>query len=205
MKKIISMLMACIILATMLGGCGKSLQAEEDTVFVKKKGGIVSAIIETLDKEYYDATELETYVKERVDDYNANHEKDSVEVDKFSVEGDTATLYMKFAGYQDYAEFSEVEFFAGLVSQALVAGYKFDTEFIAIENGVAAGSVKMEDVTGNSEYKVAIVSEKINVKVDGEVIFMSKDNTSLVAKDTVAIQSPDADSSEQPLTYVIYK
>ena len=47
---------------SMLAGCGKSLDADTDTVYVQKNGTVLSVDVETLDKDYYDETELKDYV-----------------------------------------------------------------------------------------------------------------------------------------------
>ena len=51
---------------SMLAGCGKSLDADTDTVYVQKNGTVLSVDVETLDKDYYDETELKDYVTDAV-------------------------------------------------------------------------------------------------------------------------------------------
>ena len=41
---------------SMLAGCGKSLNADTDTVYVQKNGTVLTVDVETLDKDYYDET-----------------------------------------------------------------------------------------------------------------------------------------------------
>ena len=55
--------------------------------------------------------------------------------------------------------------------------------------------------------KVVILSEKVDVKVDGEVLYMSSEYTALKDEDTVSIQLPEdaEDGESQSLAYIIYQ
>ena len=90
--------------------------------------------------------------------------------------------------------------------QALAAGFNFNTEFTEIKDGKAAGSIENTTVM-DSDCKVVILSEKIDVKVDGTVQYISSDYTTIKSKDTVAIEVPQEakDGSEMTLVYIVYK
>jgi len=206
MKKLISISMVCLLMTGLFSACGKSLEADRDTVYVQKKGGIIGAAIADFDKDYYSEDELKTFVEERVQDYQEEHGKNSVKIDSFSVEEGVAKLYMKYEGYEDYQDFNEVTLFSGTVPQALAAGFAFDTEFTQVEDGKAAGSVESATVA-ETDYKIVILSEKVDVKVDGVIQYMSSAYTSVKAKDTVAVQVPEEaeDGEELSLVYIVYK
>lgn len=206
MKKIISISLVCLMIAGLFSACGDSLVADHDTVYVQKKGKVICAAISDFDKEYYSELELESYVQERVLEYQQEHGKKSVEIDSFEVEDGVAKLYMKYKDCESYQDFNEVTLFSGTVPQALAAGFTFNTGFTQIQNGEAAGSVDNTTVM-DSDYKVVILSEKIDVKVDGTVQYMSSDYTTLKSKDTVSIAVPEeaGDGSEMSLVYVVYK
>lgn len=206
MRRIISISLVCLLMAGLFSACGKSLEADRDTVYIQKKGSIIGAAIADFDKDYYDEEELKAFAEERVQEYQEEHGKNSVTIDKFSVEEGTAKLYMKYAGYEDYQEFNEVTLFSGTVPQALAAGFTFDTDFTKIKDGKAAGSVENTEVV-DTDYKVVVLSEKVEVKVDGSVQYMSSDYTSLKGKDTVTVQVPEEaeDGEELSLVYIVYK
>lgn len=207
MRKRISVLMAALLALTFLAACGNSIKADKNTVYVKKKGQIVGVTVEKFDKDYYDEDELKAYVDEKVQEYVSGHEKNSVKVDTFAVEGDVATLNINYAGYKDYAALNGVEMFVGTVPQALAAGYEFEGGFLKIEDGEAKTPAEKGEVTSDADYKVVILSEKLDVKVDGTIAYVSADYTSLAAKDTVSIELPEdaRDGEELSLTYIIYK
>ncbi len=206
MRRIISISLVCLLMTGLFSACGKSLEADRDTVYIQKKGSIIGAAIADFDKDYYDEEELKAFAEERVQEHQEEHGKNSVTIDKFSVEEGTAKLYMKYAGYEDYQEFNEVTLFSGTVPQALAAGFTFDTDFTKIKDGKAAGSVENTEVV-DPDYKVVVLSEKVEVKVDGSVQYMSSDYTSLKGKDTVTVQVPEeaGDGEELSLVYIVYK
>ena len=206
MKKNIGLFLMAVLLLSTLTSCG-ALKVDENTVYVQKKGKIIGASVESFDKEYYSEEELEEYVNQRVEDYAESHGKKIVKMDRFSVEDGVARLNIKYAGYEDYAEFNGVELFAGTVVQAMAAGYDFEDEFLTVTDGKLGESADKDTVTADDSYKVVILNEKVNVKVDGTVLYVSAKYTSMAGEDTVAIALPEdaVDGEELALTYIIYK
>lgn len=206
MKRIISISLVCIMITGLLTGCGKSLDADCNTVYVEKKGTVIGASIEKLDKDYYKKDELEEFIDDKVEAYQKKHDKDSVEVSDFSVKDGVAELFMEYAGYEDYQEFNDVTLFAGTVPQALAAGYDFDVEFTTVKDGKASGEAESNKIK-ESDYKVVILSEKIDVKVDGTVKYISSDYTSMKSEDTVSIKLPEdaEDGADLSLVYIVYE
>lgn len=206
MRKLISISLACLAIAGLLTGCGKSLEADRDTVYVQKKGSVTSAAIADFDKDYYDEEELKKYIDERVADYQEQHGEDSISIDEFSVEEGVAKLYINYKGWEEYQDFNEVTLFSGTVPQALAEGFDFNAEFTEITDGEAAGTVSKDKIT-DTDAKVIILSEKVDVKVDGTIQYVSSQYTSMKAKDTVSIQLPEeaADGEESALVYVVYQ
>ena len=206
MKKMISISLVCIMIAGLLTACGDSLDVDCNTVYVQKKGTVIGASIGKLDKDYYDEDELEEFIDEKVEAYQEEHDKDSVKVSDFSVKDGVAELSMKYAGYEEYQEFNDVTLFAGTVPQALAAGYDFDIKFTSVKDGKAGDEVDSSKIK-ESDYKVIILSEKIDVKVDGTVKYMSADYTSVKADDTVSIKLPEdaEDGADLSLVYIVYE
>lgn len=207
MKKSISLLLITVLGLVFLSACGGSLDVSENTIYVQKKGKITEALVETFDKSYYSAEELEAYINQRMEDYTKSHDEKSIEMKSFAVEDGTARLHMDYAGYEDYAAFNGVELFAGTLPQALAVGYDFEDEFLSVTDGILGDSVDKDTVTEDDGYKVVILNEKVNVKVDGTVLFVSAQYTGMAGKDTVTISMPEnaVDGQELALTYIIYK
>lgn len=206
MKKLFSICLVCLAAAGLMTGCGKSLEADRDTVYVQKKGTIISAAIADFDKDYYQEEELKNYVDDRIQAYQSTHGQKSIQIDDFSVEEGIAKLFIKYAGYEDYQEFNDVTLFSGTVPQALAAGYKFDTEFSEIVDEKVTGNIENTKIM-ELDAKIIILSEKVDVKVDGTVQYVSSKYTTIKAEDTVSIQlTEDAeDGEESTLVYIIYQ
>ena len=76
---------------SMLAGCGKSLNADTDTVYVQKNGTVLTVDVETLDKDYYDETELKDYVTDAVSAYTEEHGKNTVKLENLLLIGYSPT------------------------------------------------------------------------------------------------------------------
>ena len=169
MKRLGCIGLTIMICAGMLAGCGSSLEADTNTVYVSKHGRIVTMDVEQLDQSYYDETELKEFVDSAVDEYNTENGKNSVKVDDLTVEDGTAKLRMDYETVDDYTAFNGVELYEGKIVQALAAGYDFDTDF--------AGVDKDGSVTGVTR-----------VKIDGRILYVSCDNVTVTGKDSVSIK-----------------
>lgn len=206
MKKIVSICLIGVLMTGLLTACGTSLKAEYNTVYVQKKGTVIGAAIEKMDKDYYSEDELKKFIDEKVESYQKKHDKKSVKISDFSVKKGIAKLFMKYSGYEDYQEFNGVTLFAGTVPEALAAGYDFDTKFTKVKEGKASGTTESSKIK-NSDYKVIVLSEKIDVKVDGTIKYISSDYTTIKSDDTAGIQLPKEaeDGAESSLVYIIYE
>lgn len=207
MKKM-SLLLAVILAAVSFAGCGGgALDAEESTVYVQKKGKVTEITVENFGKDYYDAEELEQYIHSMVDNYNDQYGDKSIEINSFSSEGGEVKLNIDYASCEDYAAMRNVVLFAGSIPEAQAAGYDFDAEFLFAADGVLGEKVDKDIVLLDTDCKVIITNEKINVKVDGKVQYVSEKYTGLSGKDTVTVRLPEdaRDGEELALVYIIYK
>ncbi len=210
MKKFISIGLMCLLMAGLLVGCGKPFEADRDTIYIQKKGTVIGASISEFDKDYYDAAELQEYVEGRVQSYQAEHGEDSVQVDRFSVEEGIAKLYMKYESGGDYQELNEETLFAGTIPQALAEGFDFNAEFLGVEDGKLEGKTDNKTIV-DLNAKVVVLSEKIDVKVDGTIQYVSWEGASIVAKDTVSLASEEEEEQakkeeeDKTLVYIVYQ
>ena len=117
MKRLGCIGLTIMICAGMLAGCGSSLEADTNTVYVSKHGKVVSMDVEQLDQSYYDETELKEFVDSAVDEYNTENGKNSVKVDDLTVEDGTAKLRMDYETVDDYTAFNGVELYEGKIVQ----------------------------------------------------------------------------------------
>lgn len=217
MKKAVCFGLTAVFCMGMLSGCGNKMKVERSTVYVEKKGQIVSVDVGKLDKDYYDATELEEYITDRVAEYTGTN-GDVVEKEDFETADGVAKLQLKYDSYEDYAKLNGIEFYTGTVVTAMAEGYDFDTEFIAAsaEDGKAGEAldestesgavytVSKQEALEDDGNKVVIIKANVDVKVDGTVLYVSSQDTQVTGRDTVSITGDGADE-EAALTYIIYK
>lgn len=203
MKKTVFALIM-ILCTGLLSACSQKTDADVSTVFVGKKGSIISVDVETLDRDYYSTEELETYIAGHLEEYTQEN-GDTVEEVSFDVEEGTAKLKMKYDSYEDYAAFNGIELFTGTVVAAQAAGYDFDTEFYSAseEEGKAKSPAK-DEILSDDDSKVVVIRANVNVCVPGDILYVSAQDTELVDKDTVSVTGEGA-NEEAALTYIIYK
>lgn len=202
MKKIICMSILILCMG-LLSGCFKKADADTSTVFVEKKGKIISVDVEHLDKDYYDVDELEEYIKEHIEKYTSEN-GDTVEQTSFGVKDGIAKLTMEYDSCEDYAKFNGVELYCGTVAQAQEEGYDFDTEFYRVEDSSKQETVKKEDVLAEDENKIVIIKANVDVNVPGTVLYVSAPDTDIMSKNVVSIVG-EGPNEEAQLTYIIYK
>lgn len=202
MKKIICavILIFCIGL---LSGCSKMADVDTSTVFIEKKGKIVSVDVEHLDKDYYDIEELKEYIEQHVEDYTEKN-GNTVEKASFDVKDGIAKLTMKYDSYEDYAKFNGVELYCGTVVGAQADGYEFDTEFYRVEDAEKKEKADKADVIAGDDNKIVIIKANVDVKVPGKVLYVSAPDTDIMSEDVVSIVGEGANEETQ-LTYIIYK
>lgn len=188
MKKIVCTVLSILMCAGLLSGCGTSLEGDSSVVYVDKKGNVTSLDVEELDQEYYDEEELKSFVDEAVKAYTDEHGKGSVKVDSITVEGGTAKLGMKYKTPEDYTNFNGIELYHGKVVASLAAGYVFDGAFARVEDGKVTGAATKQEIYSQEDLKVVIIRANTDVKVDGEICYVSCENVKLTGADSVSIR-----------------
>lgn len=191
-----------ILCMGLLSGCSKKTDVDTSTVFIEKKGKITSVDVEALDKDYYDEAELESYITDHVNDYTSEN-GNTVEMASFTVTDQVAKLQMQYDSYEDYTAFNGIELYDGTVVEAEAAGYDFDTDFISASDEDTK-KVSKDDVLADDNNKVVIIKANVDVKVDGTILYVSKENTKLTEKNKVSITG-EGSAEEAALTYIIYK
>ena len=179
--------------AVLLAGCSMKFSAEEDSVYVNKKGEVLGAIVESFDKDYYDKDELQDMLEQEVVEFNAENGKDSVEVDSFKVSGGSVKIIMNYSNWADYAHFNDVQFFAGKVSDIQGKNYGTNVSFVSIDGSETAA---LDDIDG--DYYVILLEEKLVVQTPGKIVYVSDNVT--VEGEKLARVNEDASG----LAYVIY-
>lgn len=192
-----------ILCAGMLSGCSSKADVDTSTVFIEKKGNIISVDVEHLDKDYYDTEELEEYITKHLEEYTQTN-GDTIEQASFDIKDGIAKLKMEYDSCEDYTGFNGIELYTGNIVEAQAAGYDFDTDFYSVSDSDEKKKVSGDEVLKDDECKVAIIKANVDVQVPGTVLYISGEDTEMVGNDTVSIVSADA-NEEAHLTYIIYR
>lgn len=185
MKKFTSLVLVVVLCIGMFAGCGKNYSVNESTVFILKNSKIVSTDVEEF-SDTYDQAALESYINDAINEYTQENGKDSVKLNKLTVEDGKAVLTIEYASAKDYMNFNGVELFEGSVVDALAAGYTFDVDFAAVSDMNATACSK-NDIIDSSDLKVVIFKGTGNINVDGKIVYASVVNTKLADESTIAI------------------
>jgi len=205
MKRILNLGLVCLMCIGVLAGCAQKTVLEESTVFIGRKGQITSVDVETLDKDYYDETELQNYIADHIAEYVMEF-GETVTQEEFTVEDSVARLKLGYETCEDYCRFNETDLFVGTILEAQAEGYDFAVEFnqVSMEDGEAVVSPAIAtDVLADDGYKVAVIKANTTVEVSGKILYVSAENTEVISKKAIRIAS---DAEEEPVvTYIIYK
>ena len=213
MKKRLAFLCAASAAAALFSGCGGA-DMTESTVELKKNGRIVEYTVEDFSESYYDSGELQSYIDSAVEEWTGANEG-SVRVKRSEVEDGTAYLTIQYDSAETFSDFNGIECFSGSIVQAQAEGYDFDMDFVQVggEEDEPEGSsleaaiqpvVPGETVTGDDELKVLIIRSHVDVRVPGEIAYVS-DHVNVEGGDTVRADEDDGSAEHDVLLYVLYK
>ena len=202
---ILTISLAAIMAGGLLTGCG-SLEAEDNIVYVQKKGKVQTLDVEAFDKSYYSAEGFKAFAQEAIDAYNMSHETDAVTLTEFTLEENAAKLEMEYKTVEDYSAFNEITLYQGTIAEAVGEGYLFDVDFSKVEKGEVTGSATRSDILEEDGLSVVIIKANTNVKVGGNICYVSSENVTVTEKDTVSIYDEENTSlTADVCTYIIYK
>lgn len=185
----------------LLTGCSR-FSPKETAVSIGKDGAVTAAVIDKLDQSYYDADELKSSVESSVTEYNGDAGEDTITVDKFEIgeEGDVK-LFMKYASYKDYADFNNVDFYVGDITDGYNnGGYRFETGFYQVEKGKTVGEeIQREEIFKGSNHPMLVFSEDMAVEVPGKILYVSS-NVEVTGKKSARMAGSGQTAGEETET-----
>ncbi len=205
MKKVGCFVLMASMMASLFVGCGP-VDSDSSLVSVRKNGKVQTVDVEAFDESYYSQEEFQTFAQDVINDYNQSKGAEAVALKGLTVEEGVAKLKMEFATVKDYSSFSGITLFQGSVADALAAGYLFEADFMTVEGGELKLKATKSHIFELEGLKVIIIGANTDVKVPGSIYYVSTENVSVVAEDTVSIRDEESTSLESDVyTYIIYK
>lgn len=184
MKKKISYVMLILLCMSLFSGCGSYAKVDDSTVFVLKKGDIVSTDVEAFSKDYSES-ELKDYVDGAIDEFNSKHTDMKVKKDKLKIKDDVAKLTLKYDSFEAYTKFNGVDLFVGTIRDAFDAGYAFDVKFVSVEDGKPVEEADVFALDNSS--KIVIYRGSNDLQVDGKIKYVSVESVNLVSENKIKV------------------
>lgn len=150
-------------------------------------------------------SDVKSYAKEIIKDYNATAGETLVKLDKVKEKKNTVYVKTTYDSVDAYSDFSGYEAYSGTIASALEDGYDFSTTFVAVKEGKKGDVVDAETLRAEDGLKVLIIRENATFVVNGEVQYVSDENTTVVDGTTVSTVTEDSSEDSAVLTYIIYK
>jgi hypothetical protein len=140
-----------------------------NTILINEDGGIQTAVVEKFDKAYYNKDELKKYIDTEVKVYNDMAGDQAVKLGSFLVKNNQASLVLTYKNMEQYAKFNDVDAQFMSVEEAESKNL-LPYLFVNAKNNEKVGK---DTVLEKGTYKVIILNEKYDVKVDGTVKYYS--------------------------------
>jgi|GEM_PF-333878 len=195
--------LAVIILLVVLLKSIFSGKADRDTLTLNEDGSIVFEEVSDYSQVSYSKSELKSYIKDAISEYNEAVDEKAVKLEKLSVSGDEVYLRIWYEDAETYQDFTGYTTFSGTIEEALSAGYDFAASFVEVSEEALGDSVDTEDITEKSSLSLLILQENCVVNIEGATIsYVTVDGATLLDENSVEFTSEDEDVAST--SYVIY-
>lgn len=168
-----------LLITFLVMGCGK--EPVVSTMIIHKNGVVESYIVEEFLAPQYDANELQRSVLEELATVNESYDNPIIELKEFEVVEGVLKAIIEYQKTSAYEEFNEETLYVGLWEEAIKAGYPVNAEL------------------ENNQYQVVVFSEKVNVTVPKNIVYVSE-GLEKTSKKTATVLN-----KEKEIYYIIYE
>ena len=166
---------------------------QQTSLQISQSGSVTETIIESLDKSYYSADELQDMIARSVKEYNSEHGENSITVPGYKAENGRIDLVLVYRTADDYTSYNQVEYAQGSMLDVQMKGITFPDTFREVSGSrLSDKAVSSEEALSHKEYSIAVTNEDHVVQVPGQIRYLS-DNAQLVNSHVAA---PSAESSQ---------
>lgn len=183
-------------------------KAKVSTLTVKEDGSIVLEEVVSLKDIDTDEKDLKASLKKSIEDFQSSDSvqaKNKVGLAAVHVRDDTAYVRTTYGNADTYASYSGYECYVGSVSGAKAAGYAFSDPLCPVTGTERGEAVAADTLEGAEGQQVVIVNEDINIRVPGEISYVTSNVTALTdTNETAASGTATYGTSVAPDTYILY-
>ncbi len=191
--------MPCCILLTVtiiLSGCATKNEITNTTLEIKKDGTLEQSIIETFEKDYYDATELQEMIESEISDFNLTDGSEKIQLKEVELKEDAAYPVLTYGDAASYAEFNDVTFFYGTIAQAYEEGFDLTINLTSVKDNE---EIDKDDILQMGDHYFIIAEESIVIETFHNIEYISG-NVTLNGKKEAMVTTQDGE-----LAYIIFK
>lgn len=205
-----ALLLAIAVLV--LAGCGSQEKGGGvSSLSFGKEGEVAHQIVGSFEQDYYDLEGLKSLAAERVEEYCAGHDPESVYLESVKEKGGEISILLHYATAEDYSEFNYRKLFMGTVEEAKKEGYDLDSvAFISPEKEpIELGFTEDADAK-----KILIIEtksgEELLVNLEGKILYINQSadsgqEVSFAGKKSVLIRDQAPEEKVSALTYIVYQ
>ena len=173
------------------------------TLTFQEDGQVVFEEVTDFDPEVYSKSELKTYTKDLIKEFNEKHEE-AITLKRFKVKDNQAYIKTIYKDAKTYTEFTGYETFNGSYDDAVSSGYNFEAVFSAVANNAKSAGQTVDAASTFAGSKVAVVKENVKVVVPGNIKYVSEPSTELADGQSINIKQQDGNEDATDLVYIIY-
>ncbi len=178
----IAVLSACICSLT---GCStldhiigaddwKDWTPDSNCIQVHGDGSLTETIFDKLDQSWYTGNELQDMIARSMNEYNAAHASNSINVTSYSDTNGDIQVSIKYLTGEDYAEYNNAVFCSGSMLDAEMQGFLFSGPFCAVDGAkISSQTVDASEPLSHKEYSVVISDGTHVVQVPGEIKYVT--------------------------------
>lgn len=172
---------ACVLA---LAGCGEAPAQEPistSTIVLAADGSFTQCRVEDFDREYYQLSELDSMIRQEVQDYVSGAPGGSQavaveQVDALEENRDRVMVSLHFADsrvYEDYAvqvDQQPCRLFYGTVKEAIAEGYDLAGALQDVRKGMAVTAEQLEKI---GDKRVLVFEEALQIRCPSKVLYIS--------------------------------
>ncbi len=185
-----------------LFGSGKS--SDVSTITFDKSGKVVFEEVVDFDTDTYSKSDLKTYTKDLIKDFNDSYGSKAVTLDKIRFKGNQAYIKTTYTDAKAYSTFTSYDTYVGNYEGAVSAGYDFEEVFSVVADSKKSDGQTIDTESTFADSNIAIVKENCTVVVPGEITYVSEPSTEIIDASTVNIKQADGNDDATDLVYIIY-
>lgn len=179
-KKAGLLLAAMTLFALTFTGCGAEEEEKPITgnaVVITEEGKLISYMVDSFDKDYYDAEELAAMAIREAEQFNtqfdyAEGEEMVIQGAEIWPENKMVALIIEFANAESYAQYYGVEAFWGTANQAASAGWSLSGMLTDVKKDKVLSDEKLEKY---GEKMIFISDHEVDIRMPGKIIAEGED------------------------------